>query len=523
MRETLIELLNIIFQRDNKAITDIVEKFSYAESDYTRPPEDVENLVDNLLNLDNHNINCEFVGGQHYTEETTQSGFKIEKGAVELWFKFKDVKLKRRKIFRLGDYYLKIINNGFDKWHYLFYIKAPQVVDGELIESYLLASHPHISVGNACFASMETGIRAAITNYNFNGFLWRIRTFLSSWNYRSPHHHPEYFEQRNVIVFDTDSTKFMLEPVNDHGHNYLKNSYALDAEEALNYEKKTFMLTSARCKAYDDEPISRLAYHFNHGTTYIDGYKVGNMTRFINSYNLLHSLAKWLKSKHNTEYPLSYNEYYVLAVYALEKLTQTISSSELKFTGTWCPEFANELRCDINSTLECLYHNRNIFKESHDGRLSRSANYVWYLGSGADNKDNLEESMSLIKQLNELKNTISTYRDKCEFDAGPNFQDVRCKVFNELTSIFVNFDEEPLFDRVSDFIKLIDDYTIDMQESTNVEELLADIQEKYYSISSKLTSYYKQHIINYHKQELRRLEENGRQRKHIVQIENLNL
>ena len=53
-----------------------------------------------------------------------------------------------------------------------------------------------------------------------------------------------------------------------------------------------------------------------------------------------------------------------------------------------------------------------------------------------------------------------------------------------------------------------------MQESTNVEELLADIQEKYYSISSKLTSYYKQHIINYHKQELRRLEENGRQRKH---------
>ena len=68
MRETLIELLNIIFQRDNKAITDIVEKFSYAESDYTRPPENVENLVDNLLNLDNHNINCEFVGGQHNTE-----------------------------------------------------------------------------------------------------------------------------------------------------------------------------------------------------------------------------------------------------------------------------------------------------------------------------------------------------------------------------------------------------------------------------------------------------------------------
>ena len=143
MKETLIELLNIIFQRDNKAITDIVEKFDYAESDYVRPPENAESIVNTILQTDEPGINCEFVGGQHYTEESKPNGFKIEKGAVDLWFKFKDVKLKRRKIWRLGDYYLRVVNNGFDKWNYLFYIKSPQVVDGELIESYLLAQHPH--------------------------------------------------------------------------------------------------------------------------------------------------------------------------------------------------------------------------------------------------------------------------------------------------------------------------------------------------------------------------------------------
>ena len=526
MKEQLIELLNIIFQRDNKAITDIIEKFDYTESDYTRPPENVESLVDGLLNADNHEINCEFVGGNHFTEENKVGGLLIKKDAVDLWFKFKDVKLKRRKIYRLGDYYLRVINNGFDKWNYIFYVKAPQVVGGEIIESYLMASHPHISSGNACFASMETGIKAAITNYNFNGFLWRIRTFLSSWNYRSPHHHPEYFEQTMVNVFKSNSTKYILEADNEWGYNYQKSSYALNensTEKPLDYERTEFKLTSARCKAYDAEPICRLAYHFHHGARYIDGHKVQHMSRFNNEYSLVHSIAVWLASKHNTENLLPYHYYYVLAVYSLEKLQKTISTAEVAIEGKWDKDFAIELRNDINISLESLYHNRNVFKDNHNGTARRAANYVWYLGSSADNKDNIEECTSLIKQLKELQDIINNYRNKCEFDAGPEFRDVVRKVFHELTAIFVNFDDEMLFDTPSEFIKLIDDYTVDMQEVTNVEDLLNDIQEKYYSISSKLNEYYKEHIIKYHKEELRRLEENGRQRKHIVQIENLNL
>ena len=247
------------------------------------------------------------------------------------------------------------------------------------------------------------------------------------------------------------------------------------------------------------------------------------MSRFNNEYSLVHSIAVWLASKHNTENLLPYHYYYVLAVYSLEKLQKTISTAEVAIEGKWDKDFAIELRNDINISLESLYHNRNVFKDNHNGTARRAANYVWYLGSSADNKDNIEECTSLIKQLKELQDIINNYRNKCEFDAGPEFRDVVRKVFHELTAIFVNFDDEMLFDTPSEFIKLIDDYTVDMQEVTNVEDLLNDIQEKYYSISSKLNEYYREHIIKYHKEELRRLEENGRQRKHIVQIENLNL
>ena len=32
----LVELLNVLFQRDNKVIDDIIEKFDYKEEDYIR-------------------------------------------------------------------------------------------------------------------------------------------------------------------------------------------------------------------------------------------------------------------------------------------------------------------------------------------------------------------------------------------------------------------------------------------------------------------------------------------------------
>ena len=144
MKETLVELLNMLFQRDNKTIDDIIEKFNCKEEDYTRPPENYN--VSELINTDCPQTNCEFVEGFYHTEETKSNGLNIKKDSIELWFKFKDVKLKRKKIFRLGDYYLRLINGGFDKWYWSFYVKMPCILNNELTNSFALAPYTTLSV-----------------------------------------------------------------------------------------------------------------------------------------------------------------------------------------------------------------------------------------------------------------------------------------------------------------------------------------------------------------------------------------
>ena len=78
MKEQLIELLNTIFQRDNEAITDIIDKFDYKEEDYTRPPENVEQFIDDMMHQNNApEVNCEFSHGHIHTEETKSNGLKL--------------------------------------------------------------------------------------------------------------------------------------------------------------------------------------------------------------------------------------------------------------------------------------------------------------------------------------------------------------------------------------------------------------------------------------------------------------
>ena len=77
MKETLVELLNMLFQRDNKTIDDIIEKFNCKEEDYTRPPENYN--VSELINTDCPQTNCEFVEGFYHTEETKSNGLNIKK------------------------------------------------------------------------------------------------------------------------------------------------------------------------------------------------------------------------------------------------------------------------------------------------------------------------------------------------------------------------------------------------------------------------------------------------------------
>ena len=518
MKEQLIELLNIIFQRDNQAINDIVEKFDYKEEDYTRPPENAEDIIDTLLQMDQPEINCEFSHGHIHTEDIKSNGLKLKEGAVELWFKFFDVRTRRKRIFRTGDYYLRLINNGFDKWHMLFYIKGPQIVDNQITEGYILAQHPHTSHGRPCFAAMETGIIAAITNYNFNGFLWRIRTFLNSWNYRSPHNYPDRHEQRRVKIFENER---MFEQSDNGIYIFDESSYYLNTlsipSDICNHETKDFMLTSARLKNYDAEPVSRLFYHIQCSIQYLNND--GVIPFYMRKPNLIYSIGYWLKNQIKEEINIS--QALIISMSMLSNFQKQIKSQAQTIEGEWLESYDSQTRFWYNFSDKYRHYRDNRDKK-YPGSIS--GNYLWYLGKETDNPDSGKTCLELLDEIINFRNLAQNYRDKLEYDSGPTAREIETLVFNEVSSIMKDFNEEP-FETASNFIEFINEYNIVVINNTiNINDEMDKFITRTIEIESILDKEYKKQLITYHKEELRRLEENGKQRReNTVQIENLNL
>ena len=163
MVKELIEIMTLLFNRDNTCI-DIIEK-EFNDIDYARPPEDVAKYVKESLNDES----IEFISAyEHQVHVENSDGLKIPKGSFDMWFKFKDIKVKRRKIFRFGDYYLRVVSTGFDKYMFRFYTKHRKLVkrDYKYVDNFNLAQHPHISTGTPCFAGMEKEIMCSISSYN---------------------------------------------------------------------------------------------------------------------------------------------------------------------------------------------------------------------------------------------------------------------------------------------------------------------------------------------------------------------
>ena len=517
MKEQLIELLNTLFQRDNQAITDIVEKFDYKEEDYVRPPENVEELAESLLEINQPDINCAFSHGHIHAEETKSNGLKLPEGTVELWFKFFDVRTKRKKIFRTGDYYMRLINTGFDKWNWLFYIKLPKV-DGEtLITEYALAQHPHISRGQACLAGMETGIRASINNYNFNGFLWRMRTFLDSWNFRSPHHMPERFEYPRIFKYD--DIKIMFDKIGESGNRVMRmNRWSLD-HNAIGYQLDSLMLTSARKKAYDPEPASRALYHLNVGTHYLDGDKV-EYSRINNSHNILYNLAHWIEEHINNTEGLTMKELLVLAHYMVNNFIAKAKIVSIDVHGTWTDNHSN-MSANWYRAVESWYHYRDTINEKQTAFSTKHSSYLWYLNKQEDNPDSWEECRDMINEIHDMRDRAENYRNDLDYDE-PSFTRVIRTLFNELTGIFKDLNDIE-FENESEFIRWVDGWILDAGNSSNIDDIMNKYQERFLEIKKTLDGIYNELIIEYHETELRRLTNGKERRQHTVQIENLNL
>ena len=516
MKEQLIELLNIIFKRDNEAITHIVDKFDYKEEDYVRPPENVENMVDTLLQMEQPEINCKFSHGHIHTEETRSNGLKLPEGTVELWFKFFDVRTRRKKIFRTGDYYLRLINTGFDKWNWLFYIKMPKVEGESIITEYVLAQHPHISRGQACLAGMETGIRASINNYNFNGFLWRMRTFLNSWNFRSPHHNPERFEYPKIVKYN--DVKTIFDKVGESQTRIVNmNAWSLDNNN-IGYQFDSLMLTSARKKEYDPEPVSRVMYHLFVGSAYLNGDSL-NYGQIGQTHIILYNLAHWIEEHIDDTEGLTMKELLILAHHMLHNFYHKAKIVSRNIEGTWTD---NHSRMSSNwyRAVESWYHYRNKYTENPERFSHNNSSYLWYLNKQVDNPGSWEVCRNLIQEIHDMRDRAESHRNDLEYDE-PSIRAIKRNLFNEFTGIFKDLNDIE-FENESEFIRWVNNWQLDSNECNNIDDVMNKYQVRFLEIKKLLDGIYNQLIIEYHEKELRRLT-NGKKRKSSVQIDTLNL
>ena len=508
MRTQLIELFTWLFTRDNTIIDDVISKFDdYNQDSFTRPPEDIPKFVDTLLGDDT----CELVKAVQHTEEHESNCIKIPVDSIEFWFKFKDVKLKRRKIFRLGDYYLRVINTGFDKWVFKFYTKQQGVLDGKLVEDFVYAQHPHISHGNACFAGMETAITASVTNYNFTGFIWHIRRFLTSWNYRSPHHQPEDFEKIGRLPLFNEHMLKEAFIKSDSMYPIEQNIWSLTNkyDDVVGYNIK---LTSARKREYESEPLSRTIRHIECGSKY---YNENIETlhfkgvKHIGVYNL----ALWLQTK-VTDCP-SLNEAFMLVLHYVRKLYITCYAECSDVTGEWHQDYDYFDRDISNaiSTNQYFYVNQPEIEHRYHDRGTK----LFDLCLQGDNESYYEEFKEAINALRVLQNRFINWKDTLQSQS-VNYGVMLKNVYNNVSNL-INTDTL-LWDNAESFIKYVDNLEVATTKREDISTLMENANRDFYVQLDIIEEIHKQVKIEYYEKELRRLKQNE---KSTVQIENLNL
>jgi len=513
VRTQLIEIFTWLFTRDNGVIDDVIDKFDdYDQDSFVRPPEDVSKFVDTLLDDDTYEI----VRAMQHTTEHVSNGIKLPAESIEMWFKFKDVKLKRRKIYRLGDYYLRVMNTGFDKWIFKFYTKQQGVLEGKLVDSFIGAQHPHTSHGNPCFAGMEAPIRASITNYNFTGFAWHIRRFLSSWNYRSPHHQPESFEYTGRLPIHSDSMLKEAFVKNEDGYYPIHKSY-WDLERQINIDELLYvnlLLTSGRKKEYKSEPISKLIQHIQNGSKYLnEDIKTLKFTTF--NYTATYNLALWLQKK-ILDCP-DINEAFILASYYTNTLHDLYKTNSCTVTGEWHPDY-DELQQDINNTLsvqQFIYMDKPKTNERYHDRGYKLIN----LTRDSDNPNYYQEFSDAVKVLSDMRSKLEMWKNAL-YSESADYSVIQNRSFSEVNKL-IQTDKTVLWDTVTEFIEYVDN--IDVTENNDIDNIadLIDNANRDYFVQLDIMQYINKQVkIEYYEKELRRLKKDE---KSTVQIANLNL
>lgn len=338
-------MLEAIKKRDNKVIDVMLTEFDhYQEKDFIRPQYDSKDLAKSLVN----HASFDIVDVVTNDEDKKCHGFKVDKGSFELWVKFKDVRIRRRKIFRLGDYYLRLVNNAYSKTNWKFYTKEPVVNDKNEIEyKYIAAAHPHIQAGQACMADWETTIKASFNAHSYISGFEKVQMYLNTWTYNSPHYRPEQFE-RSIKPYHPGLMVGMFE-VNErgHGYNFLRSSRTLmdtyNTNYAYSYEK--IMLPSARKKAYDSEPLGRTMLYYSMQLNPLNEEKIEPVYQSEEVktawMTLFWNFDKFCNTPSYAE--LTQSEKFVVTM-EFVKLMINNSNIEKEYDGKWTESMSSDLR-----------------------------------------------------------------------------------------------------------------------------------------------------------------------------------
>ena len=342
----LLNALTILQNRDNRIIDTMLEEFpDYTEKDFIRPSYDVKNMVESLMRHQEFDFHDVVIN----EEAIDDNGFKIEKDSIEFWVKFKNVKIRRRKIYKLGDYYLRLVNQGYGKWNYKFYTKLPIINNCMIEHKFVAAAHPHIMKGIPCMSDWQTPVKASLNGYSFISCFEKFRSYLHVWTYNSPHYQPENFEYSIRIASD-ELMADMFKEVEEENNTLLYEMPSSVVSEhtgitnGLSYIN--YSLPSARKKAYDTEPVSRVMLEYRQGRIYPLNEKSirngQNSNHRVTSaiYSLYHNFDSFCNK--GDYYHLNENEKFAIA-YKFVKTIYEKTTNDIEYIGGWDDEYDNKI------------------------------------------------------------------------------------------------------------------------------------------------------------------------------------
>jgi hypothetical protein len=495
--------LKAIKKRDNGIIDNLLVEFpDYDENTFKRPLYESKHLAKSLIN----NTDFDVINVIKNEKEVIDNGFKAEKDSYEFWFRFNDVKLKRRKIFRLGDYYLRLLNNGYGKWCYKFYIKAPIVQGNSIVNEYVAAQHPHISHGIPCTSQWHDTLSASLKAYNLEGLLSKFKLYLAKWSYQSPHHFPEDMEPKvrtaglkllpNIFMVDQDA-----------GSEYQWLSVSkldeLGYEGQLNY--KHYKYVSARKKLHESEPLPRLMHAYSVDKIQPLNKEVIKGGSFARGHNCSKGAIWGLYNnfEHYCELPeyaqLNENEKFVVCFTFVKTIYDKIATKCL-YKGEWTDNMDKFL---LKMREEIDMQGSHIFNDASDNYNKRFI----FVPSFLEKDKKLKDAIANVRlAIDEGINLLDTVKTTVRIGSSTNKQDFKDfwnVLFTDLRTEYIKAGS-----KFADYHDMLD-YANKIEVDDNpkaVIEVFAEVSANLKDMISKFTYLTNISYANKHKEYLQYIE-----------------